>query len=261
MEKSRRSSPLAPLSPLPPVDVGLDDPPFEPPTAAPRRFPPLFVVGAPVLAVLVALALSQWTPAFYVQRSCPVEDAECIQLSNQFLNIVSRLIGDIQNSRDWSAMFNENQINAWLAHDFQQNHAGKSLPSGVEQPRVEISGDQLNLGFRWRRGPISTVVQIGVRAWVPKRNLLCVELKSVHAGRLPLPTTYTRKVVEDFVQAQNLDISWKRNGRRLVAVIDFDRSKRQIVLRQVKIDGDAVSVEGLGGRHAIPSTDYAPTAN
>jgi hypothetical protein len=29
----------------------------------------------------------------------------------------------------------------------------------------------------------------------------------------------------------------------------------------VEIDGDAVTVEGLGGRHPIPSTDYAPTAN
>lgn len=234
--------------------------PIRPASNSRRRMASFLVVGVPAAILVAAVALSQLTPAFYAQRASSPESQQSLPLSNQFLNTVSRLIGDMQNGRNWEANFTEDQINAWLAHDFQQNHAAKSLPAGVTKPRVEVTGDQLQVGFRWRRGPLSSILQITVRAWVPKQNLLCVELESVRAGWLPLPTTYTRKVIEEFVQAQNLDIVWKRSGRRLVALIDFERGKRQVVLRQVEIKRDSLGIEGLGGR-AIPGADYAPTAN
>lgn len=226
-----------------------------------RRLIGLTVVGAPLLVAGVALLFSQASPKFYRQRLAVGSHEETVMLSNQFLNTASRLLGDIQNMRTWQAEFGEEQINGWLAHDFQINHADKSLPAGVSQPRVEIAGDEMKLGFRWQWGPLSSVIQIGVRAWVPKRNLLCVEIESVRAGHLPLPTTYTRKVIDQFVQAQNLDIKWKRNGGKLVAIIDFERGQRHIVLHKVQIQSDGLYLEGLSSRHSLPHTDYAPSAN
>lgn len=226
-----------------------------------RRLAGLAVVGLPLIFAGLAFLLSQSSPRFYRQRLSVDSVEQSVALSNQFLNTASRLLGDIQNMRTWQAEFGEEQINGWLAHDFQINHAEKSLPPGVSRPRVEIAGDEIKLGFRWQWGPFSSVIQIGVRAWVPKRNLLCVEIESVRAGMLPLPTTYTRKVIDQFVQTQNLNIRWKRNGGRLVALIDFERSQRRIVLHKVQIQSDGLYLEGLSSRHALPHTDYAPSAN
>jgi hypothetical protein len=219
------------------------------------------LVVIPSLACAGALALMRIEPEFYLARLCDADPNHRHQCSNQFLASASRLINDIQNSPAWEAQFAEDQINGWLAEDFERNHASKALPRGVRQPRVVIDGDQLRLAFRCQRGPLSMVVQIGGRAWVPKRNLLAIELEAAQAGLLPLPTTYTRTVIEQFILAQNLEISWKRNGARLVALIDFQRSERDIVLRRVEIKDNRLRFEGISGRHAIPATDYAPTAN
>ena len=219
------------------------------------------IVGLPIGLVILILTLAQFEPAFYSKRLRDDYEGKRHQLSNQFLNGASRLISDLQNSPAWEASFNEDQINSWLAEDFQQNHAAKVLPPGVKDPRVEIDGDRVLLGFRCQVGPLSTVVQIGVRAWIPRRNLLAFELDTAQAGILPLPTTYTRTVIEQFSLAQNLEITWKRNGHKLVALVDFQRAERQIVLRRVEIRADGLSIEGLSGRHGIPATDYAPSAN
>lgn len=226
-----------------------------------RRATGAVLVGLPIVAVGVAFLLSQTSPKFYRQRLASDSNEQTVQFSNQFLNTASRLLGDIQNLRTWQAEFGERQINGWLAHDFEVNHADRSLPNGVSQPRVEIAGDEIRLGFRWELGPVSTVVQIGLRAWVPRQNLLCIEIESVKAGLLPLPTTYTRKVIDQFIQSQNLDIQWKRNGGRLVALIDFERGQRRIVLHKVQIQSDGLYLEGLSSRHSLPNSDYAPSAN
>ena len=219
------------------------------------------IVGLPIGLLIFVFTMAQIEPSFYSKRLRNEDEAKRHQLSNQFLNSASRLISDLQNSPAWEANFNEDQINGWLAEDFQQNHAAKVLPPGVKDPRVEIDGDRVILGFRCQKGPFSTVVQIGVRAWIPSRNLLAFELDTAQAGLLPLPTTYTRKVIEQFILAQNLEITWKRNGHKLVALIDFQRAERQIVLRRVEVRADGLYLEGLSGRHGMPATDYAPSAN
>ncbi len=222
----------------------------------------LFLIfGLPVIFVGLAAGFASIEPRFYKERFCSGDPSHCRQLSNQFLQIASRLINDLQNAPAWSSEFKEDQINGWLADDFEQNHASKALPAGVKAPRVQISGDRFRLGFRCERGPFSTVIQIGARAWVPKRNLLAIELETAQAGMLPLPTTYTRTVIEQFIIDQGLDISWKRNGRSLVALVDFTRAEREIILRRVEVKDGHLAVEGLSGRLAIPTTDYAPTAN
>lgn len=205
--------------------------------------------------------LLQVEPNFYTERLCELEPEKRHQCNNQFLNTASRLINDLQNSTAWQATFREQDINGWLAEDFEANHAQKVLPVGVRKPRVEIQGDQCRLGFSWSVGPVSSVIQISARAWIPRRNLLLVEVESVKAGWLPLPTTYPRTVIEQFLESQSLEVSWKRNGSRLVALIDFTPVQRKVVLNRVEIRDGQIGIDGLSGHHAIPTIDYAPTAN
>ncbi|MFO0946038.1 MAG: hypothetical protein U1D30_08840 [Planctomycetota bacterium] len=200
-------------------------------------------------------------PAFYVERLHAMPNEERTQLSKQFLNKGTRLINDIQNEPIWLADFDERQINAWLADDFHHNHAEQTLPSGIREPRIAIEGDMLRLGFQYCKGPCGVVIQIGFRAWVPKRNMLAVEIEGAWAGDLPLPASYTRSVIEQFTYANNLGIRWKRNGSRLVALIEFPKGHREVVLQKVEIRSGTIHVKGGSGRLPVPSTDYAPSAN
>ncbi|MBX9656454.1 hypothetical protein K2Y11_22795 [bacterium] len=259
MSSSKSPEPTVP--PLPANGSVSPDVSLEPRVSFLTRLVVTGIVGLPIGLIILVFTLAQIEPSFYSKRLGTDDESKRHQCSNQFLNGASRLINDLQNSPAWEANFNEDQINGWLAEDFQQNHANKVLPPGVTDPRVEIDGDRVLLGFRCHMGLFSTVVQIGVRAWVPKRNLLAFELDTAQAGLLPLPTTYTRKVIEQFILAQNLEINWKRNGNKLVALVDFQRAERQIVLRRVEIREDGLYLEGLSGRHGIPATDYAPSAN
>jgi hypothetical protein len=241
--------------------VSLGSTPTAPPRRAGQRLAIFLLFGLPMVLVGGAAGLASIDPIFYRERSSDPDPDRRRQMSNQFLQTASRLINDLQNAPAWSSEFSEDQINGWLAEDFQQNHAEKTLPAGVKSPRVQIAGDRFRLAFRCVHGPLSTVIQIGARAWVPKRNLLAIELETAQAGMLSLPTTYTRTVIEQFILDRGLEITWKRSGSSLVALIDFARAERQIILRKVEVKDGHLAIEGLSGRLAIPATDYAPTAN
>lgn len=230
--------------------------------AAKRCFQGLVAIVVP-LALLVGLyLLISHRPAFYVERLNAQDPEQQKALSRQFLNKLTRLISDMQNTSAWSAEFEESQVNAWLAQDFKANHAEESLPAGVREPRIAIEGEYLHLGFRYRKGPISTVVHIGFRAWVPKPNLLAIELRGASMGAVSLPTNQARQMIEQIASANGLEVSWKRNGGRLVALLEFSRSHRDVVLRKVDIAPEGISIRGINaGYSPNPQPDYAPSAN
>lgn len=220
------------------------------------------VVGGGFAAVMLTLlALASRTPAFYAERKNAADPARRRQQSRDFLSRGTRLISDIENASNWSADFDEEQINAWLAEDFQSNHAEQSLPAGVGNPRIALEGDLLRIGYTYRFGPLRTVIQIGVRAWVPKRNLLAVEFEGAWAGALPLSTNHLRHVIEQFANANNLNVTWKRHDRRLVALVEFPRGHREVVLHRVEIGTGRLQIRGGASRPNLPSIDYAPSAN
>lgn len=210
--------------------------------------------------VTVLMVLLRYQPEYHTAPLKGISPDERARLSKEFLQRGTRLISDIQNAPVWSADFDQNQINAWLTEDFEVNHAEQSLPAGVSQPRIRMEKDTLQLSFRLRKGPISGVIQIGFRAWVPKRNLLAVELQRAWVGALPLPTNSTRQVIEQFAYANNLNVTWKRNHGKLVALFEFPRGHREVVLQKVQIEGTVLHIRGGSSRLPIP-TDYAPSAN
>jgi hypothetical protein len=213
-----------------------------------------------VLLVGLWILVSQ-TPAFYALRRSELEEAQRAALSKQFLNKITRLISDIRNSRTWQAEFEEGQINGWLAQDFQSNHAEQSLPPGVSEPRVAMEGDLLRVGFRYQRGLVDTIVQIGLRAWTPSSTQLALELHGAKAGALPLPTHQTRRVIEQIAFANDLDVSWYRNGQYVVAVLTLPRGQRDIILQRFEIRSGGLLIKGLSGRRLFSDQEATPKAN
>jgi len=204
----------------------------------------LSVVLSPIVAAVV---LAAQAPGFYVERLSPGDEQTLEERANQFLSRGSRLYNSIvSGSNVWSEKFDEAIINAWFAHDLKRNHQ-RSLPSGVSEPRVALDGDCLRVGFRWGFGSLGTVVQVAVKTWVPQNNLLAVELRGARAGRLPLPTTYVRRLVESVAERNGCEIRWKRNGANLVAIITLPGS-RGITLRRAEVGNGALTLSG----HSTP---------
>lgn len=234
------------------------------PVAKPPRKRSWFgvLVTTGLLAAIVGLAFClMQAPAFYMAKLDAIPLKERANLSKQFLNKGTRLLNDIQNQSIWMANFEEDQINSWLAEDFETNHAEQSLPAGTKKPRIALDGDMMRLGFQYSKGPCCVVIQIGFRAWVPKRNMLAVEIEGAKAGWVPLPTSYTRSVIEQFANANSLEVVWKRNAGRLVALFNLPKGHRDLVLHKVLIQKGSLQVKGGSGRLPIPATDYAPSAN
>lgn len=211
----------------------------------------LLVVLSPIAAAVVLAAQS---PKFYVERLKPGDLQTLEEQANQFLSRGSRLYNSIvSGSNVWNEKFDEAIINAWFAHDLRRNHQ-RSLPSGVSEPRVALEGDCLRVGFQWGIGSITTVVQVAVKTWVPQPNKLAVELRGARAGRLPLPTTYVRRLVESVAEKNGCEIRWKRNGANLVALIDLP-SSRGITLRRAEVSNGALSLSGQSTPQVTIGTD------
>lgn len=219
------------------------------------------MIGFLVTFFSVGSVLTQCDPEFYTQRLNPFEEQQREDLSKQFLAKATRLLSDLQNAQAWTTEFDEPMINAWLADDFEENHASQVLPSGVSQPRIQIDGDVARIGFRYRTGFFSTVIQIGVRVWIPRRDVLAVEFDRAWCGKLPLPTTYTQQLVESFAHSHNMNVTWKRHGRSLVAFLELSRDQRDLVLQKIEIKDHAIRLKGTTGRFTYPTSDFAPSAN
>lgn len=219
------------------------------------------MVGVPAVAVAACVWLMQARPAFYdtVLGNISLDDRRA--LSRQFLNKGTRLIADIQNNEAWSASFAEDQINSWLAVDFEENHADQSLPTQVSRPRIALQGDKVQLGFEYQLGPIETVIQANLRFWVPQQNVIVVEIEGAWAGNLPLTAGNVQKVIEKVAQSHDLEVSWRRNGNALVAVLEFPRSQRAIVLTQIQVREKEIRLKGISRQGPYVQQDWAPSAN
>jgi hypothetical protein len=194
--------------------------------------------------IVAAVVLAAQAPAFYVERLRGGEEAKIESLANQFLSRGSRLYNSIINGGGvWKESFDEPSINAWLAYDLKRNHQ-RSLPNWVSEPRVALEDDCLRIGFQWGIGSATTVVQVSLKTWVPKENDLAVELKGAKAGRLPLPTTYVRRLIESVAQRNGCEVRWKRHGANLVAIITLPAGNRGVTLRRADVKHGAVTLSG-----------------
>lgn len=219
------------------------------------------VIGFPIAFGIVAYVLVRHQPQFYVERAFGRTATEQTRLSNEFVAKAAKFLGEIQGNSTWMVSFDEAQVNGWLAVDFEKNHARQILPSDIKSPRVVIEGDRIRLGFRFKKGPLESIVQIALRAWVPRRDTIALELDRAWCGAFPLPMTYTQHIIESFAQARSMNVTWKRHKQRLVAMIEMPRDQRDLVLRRVDIRDGMIRLKGASGRFTLPGQDYAPSAN
>jgi hypothetical protein len=214
-----------------------------------------------LLGVLL-VALAARVPAFYAQIDALPADQREVE-SRQFVRRSTALFNEIENEPRWSSTFQAVQVNAWLATDFAEKHAGV-LPRGVTAPRVAFHRGRVTLGFRVERGPLHAVISLQGRVWLPEPNLIAVEFERVRAGVLPLPSNQVMGTLSAAAQSAKLDVEWKKHGTNPVALIRLTPPDHpsNIEIEHVDLDQGSIRLAGQShGHHVAGALDAVPSAS
>jgi hypothetical protein len=184
---------------------------------------------------------------------------ERAEQSQEFMKEFTGMIGEVQISGvqgqdKWSQdfTFTDEQINSFLAEGFvQQGLAAKLLPEGISEPRVCFEKDLMHLSFRYKTNVLSTVVSIGMKAWVApsEGNVLALRMEGFHAGAMPFKAQWLLDRLSDVARQHEVEVSWYRHEGRPVAILRFqpNQPRPAIKLKQVIVEEGKLTVSGESG--------------
>src|SRR5207247_5107671 len=124
----------------------------------------------------------------------------------------------------WHGTFSEAQINSYFEEHFiSSGFASRLLPDSVAAPRVVLEDDKIRLAFRYGTPPWSTIISIDFRVWLaPKeRNVVVLELQSLHAGSLPVSAQSLLEQLSEALRKRNIEVTWYRHNGNPTAVLRF----------------------------------------
>lgn len=220
----------------------------------------IVVYGGLALLVLAAVPLALWaslthTPDFYRPLvALPREGLE--REAKAFVQQSLQLRNDIANEPNWEAVFNQNEVNAWLAEDLVR-HFADQLPPEVHDPRIVFESDRVTLAFGLDQGPVRSVIWVVARPSVPEDNVVSLTLEKIRAGALPVPPERIIETLTQQARKNGLDLVWSKDGELPVATIRYKaaRNRNDVVLERIMIREGQIKLTGRSGR----ATASAPT--
>jgi hypothetical protein len=108
------------------------------------------------------------------------------QAARRLLTTASALHADFLRVGRWEGVFEERQLNAWLAVDLPRNHP-ELMPEAISSPRIELLPGRLRAGVRVGRGLLAATVWVEAEVTLREANQLGVTLADARLGSLPLP--------------------------------------------------------------------------
>jgi hypothetical protein len=197
-------------------------------------------------------------PGFYAHAAVP-PGTQRSKLCGEFQTRFVKLSDNARNNRQWQGVFDQTQINSYLEEDFVTKHHGDGLlPEGVSDPRVVIEPDRIRLGFRYGRGPFSTIISIDMRAWLVAKepNVIALEFVALHAGAVPISAQSGLERVAEAARQSHIEVTWYRHDRHPVVVLRFqaDRNTPTFKFQKLQLGNGVLSILGR-------SNDDAPTPN
>ena len=187
----------------------------------PLRFFLLTIAALLLLLVLGGLLLYQATrhvPDFY-QQALEVNPQQQAAAGDELERQVLELHSEIQDEGRWQAVFDEDQINGWLASDLTEKFSD-SLPAGVSAPRVAISPESVQLACQYQDPRIETVVSLTLSVAVNRQsNEVAITVQNVRAGLLPLPLKDLLDEVAAAARRAELDLRWAQSDGAPVALL------------------------------------------
>lgn len=156
-------------------------------------------------------------PGFYTEVLV-ADRALLKKASDDLVAGVAALASDAHRDGAWRALFNEEQINGWLAVDLLENHAA-AIPTGVSDPRVSIEENRLRLACRYDAGPVETIYSVDVDLYVVEPNVVAVHFRRARAGLLPMPLNRVMQAVAEGAQGHDLEVRWLHSGGDPIALL------------------------------------------
>src|SRR5262249_12529331 len=108
--------------------------------------------------------------------------------------------------------------------------------------------NRIRLGFRYGKGPLTTVVSLQIRIWLVARevNTVALEFESLHAGALPVSAQSLLHRIADFAHQKDIDPTWYRRNGHPVLVLRFqaDRSRPTFLLQRLEASTGALRISG-----------------
>jgi hypothetical protein len=197
-----------------------------------------YVLGFLIIILLTGAAaglfmLVRHEPDFYVKNALP-PGKERTQRSGKFFEEFVQFCSDVRDYREWNARFEEDCINSYFDEQFVTSGlAEKVLPEGITAPRIAIEEDRFRLAFRYRLGPVSSVISIDMRMWLtPKEpNVVALELQGLHAGSLPIAAQSLLEQISEAARQNNIEVTWYRHRGNPVALLRFQADQDHPTLR------------------------------
>jgi hypothetical protein len=203
-----------------------------------------------VATVVTALGLlTRHVPAFYIRSAVPSGQQRrnfSLDFVTKSLSFLNSINNPSPTTSEWIVHFNEEQINSFFEEDFWSS--GLALPQGISEPRVSFEQDRIRLGFRFGSPPWSTLVTLDFRVWLAQSepNVVVLELKSVHAGALPISAQSLLEDLSETLRRHNIQVSWYRHQGYPTAALKFqnDQPRPTCQLLQVELKPGILTVWG-----------------
>lgn len=188
--------------------------------------------------------LSRRPPEFYA-RALEQPPEKVRERARDFMRHATQLASDVENLSRWEAAFRQDDVNAWLSHDFLRDHGGL-LPDSLHDPRVAFEDDHLIVAFRKGTGWFAPVFSLTVALWLPEPNLLAIELRDGRAGSLPVSITGALRKLAARTAELGWDVQWKQRDGNPVAMLRlrWESVCKDLAVEDVRIENGTFYVAG-----------------
>ncbi|MFO0820211.1 MAG: hypothetical protein U1A77_19845 [Pirellulales bacterium] len=188
------------------------------------------------------------SPAFYAE----VKDIDTTRAAAEGDELERRVLEARNVARRpgaWSMTLTEDQLNSWFAINLPKEFPD-ALPREVSEPRVSIESDRVLMGCRYREGSIDTILSLDVRLYLTDEpRVVAAQLRSVRAGRLPIPPTKILEPLAAATRRGNSPVRWIQEGGDPVALWTMpekmpELGNRKVVLEKIELSDGKVVLSG-----------------
>jgi len=165
----------------------------------------------------------RWEPAFYNEvRGLNRNDEKVRGLSKQFTQQVMQFADELRNESTFEAVFREDQVNAWLADEWERRYRNL-LPPGLSRPRLHFAPEGVEAACQVDVGPTQVVANTAVRVFPTEDHRLGFAVDALRMGRVPLPATDLLEPLVSQLQRDRRVVEWRQLDGQDVLVLDpFD---------------------------------------
>lgn len=209
----------------------------------------LLVVGvvgslSVVLFARWAIKQSQKVPEFYQQAIAAAPPENLAENSRQLERRVEQLHAEVAQVGSWSASFDADQINAWLAAQLPERFPSVQA-KGLQDPRVMISEGKLTVAARFTNQRFDAVLSCDLAAQLTDQpNRLAIRIDNLRAGALPLPISQFEDLIARAAARVHVDVTWEQDEEGAVAFVEL-------------AEADPVDVESTAAPESTAKVDQA----